>query len=180
MCGITGFYDFSGALDERALLAMNDRIVRRGPDGEGRYYDGTVGLAMRRLAIIDLAGGSQPIYNEDRSVAVVFNGEIYNYRELRRSLQERGHRFSTASDTETIVHLYEEHGAGLPAHLEGMFAFALWDIRKRRLVLARDRLGIKPLFLARTPRALLFGSEMKSIQATPLFNGALDWQGLDE
>src|SRR6266702_4134266 len=159
MCGICGFVALNGGtgagrLTESLLLAMNSRIERRGPDGSGHYFqsfgDATVGLAMRRLAIIDLAGGQQPIFNEDRSVCVVFNGEIYNYRHLRRQLAAKGHHLQTDSDTETIVHLYEEYGADLPRHLEGMFAFALWDIRARKLLLARDRLGIKPLFIART------------------------------
>src|SRR6185312_13023306 len=129
------------------LQAMNDVLVRRGPDGAGALVSGPVGLAMRRLAIIDLAGGGQPIYNEDRSVAVVFNGEIYNYKALRERLLARGHEFRTNSDTEVIVHLYEERGADLVRDLEGMFAFALWDARAGSLLLARDPLGIKPLFI---------------------------------
>jgi asparagine synthase (glutamine-hydrolysing) len=188
MCGICGFAALSGAtggkLTENLLRAMNSRIERRGPDGSGHYYqasgDVAVGLAMRRLAIIDLAGGQQPIFNEDRSVCVVFNGEIYNYQQLRRELEARGHHFQTDSDTETIVHLYEEYGADLPRHLEGMFAFALWDIRARKLLLGRDRLGIKPLFIARTARGLLFGSEMKCLLESGLVPADLDYQAVDE
>jgi asparagine synthase (glutamine-hydrolysing) len=184
MCGICGFVSLKGGAgglaSESLLLEMNSRIERRGPDGAGHYFDGEVGLAMRRLAIIDLQGGQQPIFNEDRSVCVVFNGEIYNYRRLRAELAANGHRFQTASDTEVIVHLYEEHGADLPARLEGMFAFALWDMKSRTLLLARDRLGIKPLFIARTPRGLLFGSEIKCLLASGAVSTDMDYQALDE
>jgi asparagine synthase (glutamine-hydrolysing) len=180
MCGISGFLSFDHKLDEQMLLRMNASIHRRGPDGDGHYFDGTAGLAMRRLAIIDLDGGRQPIFNEDRSACVVFNGEIYNYRELRQTLLDKGHRFTTHSDTEVIVHLYEEYGAGLCSHLQGMFAFALWDIRKRTLLLARDRLGIKPLFIAQTNSGLLFGSEIKALMATSLIRPEYDLQALDE
>ena len=161
------------------LRGMNDVIYRRGPDGEGFLHTPQVGLAMRRLAIIDVEGGQQPVYNEDRSVAVVFNGEIYNFQALRAQLLARGHQFRTHSDTEVIVHLYEEHGAELVRELEGMFAFALWDSRRETLLLARDRLGIKPLFLAQLPGGVLFGSEMKSLLATGLIASELDWQALD-
>ena len=179
MCGICGFVTFAG-WSSTTLQAMNDVIVRRGPDGEGSLVSGHVGLAMRRLAIIDVVGGAQPVYNEDRSVAVVFNGEIYNFRALREGLLTRGHEFRTNSDTEVIVHLYEEHGPELVRELEGMFAFALWDARQEKLLLARDRLGIKPLFVARLPGGLLFGSEMKSLLATGLVPRDLDLQALDE
>jgi len=151
---------------------MNATIARRGPDGEGFLHEGPVGLAMRRLAIIDLDGGNQPIFNEDRSVAVVFNGEIYNYPALRRELERRGHHFSTHSDTEVIVHLYEDHGPECFTHLEGMFAVALWDRRRKLLVLARDPLGIKPLFIAERPDGIVFGSEIKAVLAS----GAIDRQ----
>lgn len=180
MCGICGFLAFDQQIDESTLLRMNASIQRRGPDGAGHYFDGTAGLAMRRLAIIDLEGGQQPIFNEDRTACVVFNGEIYNYRELRQQLIAKGHRFVTHSDTEVIVHLYEEYGADLATHLQGMFAFALWDIRRRTLLLARDRLGIKPLFIAHTDKGLLFGSEIKCITSTGLVADELDVQGLDE
>ncbi len=178
MCGICGFVSAT-AWPEDMLRSMNDVIVRRGPDGEGLLHTSQVGLAMRRLAIIDVEGGSQPAYNEDRSVAVVFNGEIYNFQALRARLQARGHEFRTHSDTEVIVHLYEEHGAQLVQELEGMFAFALWDTRREVLLLARDRLGIKPLFVAQVPGGVLFGSEMKSLLATGLVPAQMDWQALD-
>jgi asparagine synthase (glutamine-hydrolysing) len=179
MCGICGFVSFAG-WSPAMLQQMNEVIFRRGPDGEGSLHSGRVGLAMRRLAIIDVAGGSQPVYNEDRSVAVVFNGEIYNFRVLREGLRARGHEFRTNSDTEVIVHLYEERGADLVRELEGMFAFALWDSRKETLLLARDRLGIKPLFIAQLPGGVLFGSEIKSLLTTGLVSQELDWQALDQ
>lgn len=180
MCGICGFVSPSQSISKQTLLDMNSQIIRRGPDGDGAFYDGVAGLAMRRLAIIDLNGGQQPIFNEDRSVCVVFNGEIYNYRALRAQLLAKGHRFSTDSDTEVLVHLYEEHGEQMAGFLDGMFAFALWDLRTRTLVLGRDRLGIKPLFFAQVPQGLLFGSEIKCLLTTALVPRDLDWQALDE
>jgi asparagine synthase (glutamine-hydrolysing) len=179
MCGICGFVSFAG-WSTAMLQSMNDAIVRRGPDGEGLLHTGNVGLAMRRLAIIDVAGGAQPVYNEDRSVAVIFNGEIYNFKALRATLIARGHQFRTNSDTEVIVHLYEEHGADLVQELEGMFAFAVWDSNRQTVLLARDRLGIKPLFMARLAGGVLFGSEMKSLLRTGLIASDLDWQALDQ
>lgn len=158
---------------------MNDTLARRGPDEGGSYLQPGVGLAMRRLSIIDLAGGRQPIHNEDRSVWVVFNGEIYNFRELRKMLLERGHRFETHTDTEVIVHLYEEFGDELVHHLRGMFAFALWDIRRNRGLIARDRLGIKPLFYSQVGDTLIFGSEIKAVLASDIVDRALDHQALD-
>jgi asparagine synthase (glutamine-hydrolysing) len=144
---------------------MSNAIIHRGPDGEGAYHAPGVALAHRRLAIIDLAGGSQPLGNEDDSIQVVFNGEIYNYRELRQDLERRGHQFATNSDTETLVHLYEEKGDALVNDLRGMFAFAIWDSRQKRLLLARDRLGIKPLYYRLDRERLLFASELKAILA---------------
>jgi len=142
---------------------MCQTIVHRGPDDEGVYAEGPVGLGMRRLSIIDLAGGQQPIANEDQTVWVVFNGEIYNYRELRPDLEAKGHRFTTNSDTEVIVHLYEEFGADFPEHLRGMFAIALWDKTRETLILVRDRLGKKPLYYAEHAGKLVFGSELKAL-----------------
>ena len=142
---------------------MAGQLLHRGPDGDGFYIAGEIGLAHRRLSIIDLEGGAQPIGNEDDSVQVILNGEIFNYIELRADLEARGHRFRTRTDTEVLVHLYEEHGTDFVEHLNGQFALALWDARRRRLVLVRDRAGILPLYLAETPERLLFASEVKAI-----------------
>jgi len=169
MCGICGiFHRDSNSRVERSVLAgMNLQIVHRGPDDEGMFIDGNVGLAMRRLSIIDLQSGHQPMANEDQNLWIVYNGEIYNHRELRDGLESRGHRYRTRSDTETILHLYEEYGADCVDHLRGMFAFAIWNKRDRRLFVARDRLGIKPLYYWHDGRTFLFGSEIKAILAHP-------------
>jgi asparagine synthase (glutamine-hydrolysing) len=160
---------------------MAERLVHRGPDDAGERVDGAIGLASRRLSIIDLDTGRQPIANEDGSVWVVLNGEIYNFVELRDTLERRGHRFSTRTDTEVIVHLYEDHGPGLLAHLRGMFGLALWDERRRTLLLARDRLGEKPLFYAHRPgRSLSFASELKSLLVDPELSPSLDVAALDQ
>ncbi len=160
MCGIAGY----AGLDDPALLRrMCAVIAHRGPDEDGFFEGEGIGLAMRRLAVIDLETGSQPIANETRDVWVVFNGEIYNFEELRKRLAASGHRLATTSDTETIVHLYEDHGLDFVRHLRGMFAIGLWDARRRRLVIARDRIGEKPLYHAFDDGKLLFGSEIKSI-----------------
>ncbi len=169
MCGICGIYQLNRAAPEPDTLAkMNAVLKHRGPDDEGFYFGSQIGLGHRRLSIIDLDGGHQPLSNEDESVWVVYNGEIYNYRELRAELVKRGHHFRTHSDTEVIVHLYEEHGPGLLPQLRGMFAFALWDARKRCLLLARDRLGQKPLYYTRQNKNLIFASEIKAILQHPL------------
>jgi asparagine synthase (glutamine-hydrolysing) len=165
MCGIAGFYLREGQASLSTVRAMCDRIRHRGPDDEGYHVEGGCGIGMRRLSIIDLSTGHQPMANEDKSVWVVFNGEIYNYQELRRDLLARGHRFATNSDTETLVHLYEEQGAEGLRRLRGMFAYAIWDARQRRLFLARDRFGKKPLYYAVRPEGLYFGSELKCLQA---------------
>jgi asparagine synthase (glutamine-hydrolysing) len=171
MCGITGQVnsDIDHPVDQDVLARMSHIIRHRGPDSDGFYVRGNVGLAIRRLAVIDLAGGDQPLSNEDGSVWVVFNGEIYNFQELRARLENKGHRFRTHTDTETIVHLYEEYGVACVNFLHGMFAFALWDVRHRRLLLARDRLGKKPLYYAEHDGALLFGSELKCLLQYPGF-----------
>jgi asparagine synthase (glutamine-hydrolysing) len=153
---------------------MNSRLVHRGPDSDGVFHDGGVALAMRRLSIIDLEHGDQPISGEDGSVTVVQNGEIYNYRELRRELERRGHRFATHSDTEVLVHLYEQHGEGFVERLRGMFAIALWDSRERRLLLARDRFGIKPLYYRLLDGTLSFASELKAMLEQPGFSREID------
>ena len=146
---------------------MADAIAHRGPDDEGYYLSGQIGLGFRRLSIIDLSGGHQPLSNEDGTIWIVFNGEIYNYQELREYLISKGHIFRTKSDTETIVHLYEEFGEKCVEKLRGMFGFAIWDGKERKLLLARDRVGIKPLYYAVTGQSLVFGSEMKAILADP-------------
>jgi asparagine synthase (glutamine-hydrolysing) len=181
MCGICGKLNFDPGepVEPELVQAMMDRIAHRGPDGAGAFVSGAVGLGHRRLSIIDLSTGDQPMCNEDGSVWVVYNGEIYNFRELRADLQRRGHRFKSTSDTEVIVHLYEELGDACVARFEGMFAFALWDAKRRRLLLARDRVGIKPLYIANTGRALLFASEIKSLLAEPGVGRRVDPQAVD-
>jgi len=159
---------------------MTRTLVHRGPDEEGYFTDGPAGLGMRRLRIIDLAGGKQPIANEDGTVWVVFNGEIYNFRELRQDLEGRGHLFTTNSDTEVIVHLYEEQGAGCARALHGMFAFAIWDSRTQTLTLARDRFGKKPLYYAETNDGLWFGSEIKAVLEAPHLTRELNPTALDD
>lgn len=164
MCGITGYVRSDGAPVDRELLArMNEAIHHRGPDEDGFYVSDGVGLAMRRLAIIDLKSGQQPIHNADRTAWIVYNGEIYNYRELRKDLEDRGHRFYTDSDTEAIVHAYDEYGTDCPKYLRGMFALAIWDERKKSLFLARDRVGKKPLLYAEVNGQLVFGSEFRAL-----------------
>jgi asparagine synthase (glutamine-hydrolysing) len=169
MCGICGIF-FSNRewrVQGDDLAAMNRRIVHRGPDDEGFLVEENVGLAMRRLSIIDVKSGHQPLANENQDVWIVYNGEIYNHAELRADLQARGHRYRTHSDTETIVHLYEEYGRDCVKHLRGMFAFVIWDRRNRKLLAARDRLGIKPFYYRWDGRAFLFSSEIKAILAYP-------------
>jgi asparagine synthase (glutamine-hydrolysing) len=162
------------AADLEAVQRMNARLTHRGPDSEGSFHNGGVALAMRRLSIIDLEHGDQPISSEDGGVTVVQNGEIYNYRELRAELERAGHRFRTASDTEVLVHLYEQHGEGFVERLRGMFAIALWDARERRLLLARDRFGIKPLYYRLAGGTLSFASELKALIEQPGFSRAID------
>ncbi len=168
MCGICGVIHLDGKpVTQRLLQRMNDRLRHRGPDGEGYHIDGAVGLAMRRLKIIDIAGSDQPLYSEDGSVSLIFSGEIYNYRELRHQLEARGHRLQTDGDGETIAHLYEDYGADAVKHLRGMFALALWDARQGKLLLARDRFGQKPLYYYKDDRVFVFASEIKALLAHP-------------
>ena len=174
MCGICGIVTARGPVDRDRLAAMSATLAHRGPDSEGTFADSGVGLAARRLAIIDLEGGDQPIANEDGSCVVVQNGEIYNYEELARTLERAGHRFRTRSDTETIVHAYDEWGLGFAQRLRGMFAIAIWDGRRRRLVLARDRFGIKPLAYRAVEGELAFASELDALP-----KGELDLDALE-
>src|SRR6267154_1612946 len=169
MCGICGifFSDRDWHVKGDVLAGMNRRIVHRGPDDEGFFVEENVGLAMRRLSIIDVKSGHQPLANENQDVWIVFNGEIYNHTELRVGLEAKGHRYRSRSDTETIVHLYEEYHRDCVEHLRGMFAFAIWDRSKRRLFMARDRLGIKPLYYRYDGNMLLLGSEIKALLAYP-------------
>jgi asparagine synthase (glutamine-hydrolysing) len=174
ICGIAARHGAAPALDEARLRAMTDAIVHRGPDERGARIEPGVALGMRRLSVIDVAGSHQPIANEDGSVLAVFNGEIYNYRELREGLRRRGHRLRTEGDGETLVHLYEEHGVDFASRLDGIFAIALWDAPRRRLVLVRDQLGVKPLYYSLGPDGLAFASEVKSLIAGGLVDPALD------
>src|SRR5580765_5065407 len=168
MCGIVGIVRNDGKEVDKDLLGrMCDAIRHRGPDDDGFYVNGSVGLAMRRLAIIDLKSGQQPIHNQDSSAWIVFNGEIYNYLELREKLEKLGHKFYTNSDTEAIVHAYDQYGVDCPKHLRGMFAFAIWNERTQELFLARDRVGKKPLLYALVNGQLVFGSEFSAILLHP-------------
>lgn len=181
MCGIVGSIDLNGrdCLDPALTRAMTDRITHRGPDGDGFFHAPGVSLGMRRLSIIDVEGGDQPIFNEDGTIALVFNGEIYNYLELREDLIRRGHEFTTLADTETIVHLYEEYGTDLFDHLRGMYGFALWDAQRGQLLLAVDHIGIKPLYLAEHNGRLTFASETKALLTDPGVEAALNLPVLD-
>jgi asparagine synthase (glutamine-hydrolysing) len=181
MCGIAGIFNLNGAPAPGDLVARMARtLAHRGPDAEGLHLDGPCGLGHARLSIIDVPGGHQPMTNEDGSLWITFNGEIFNYVELRADLERRGHRFATRSDTEVILHLYEEKSAECVHDLNGQWAFALWDARRRRLFLSRDRLGVRPLFYAFTPTTFLFGSEIKAICAHPGVSRELDLKALDQ
>ena len=182
MCGICGVFhaDRATRVNRNALVGMNDRITHRGPDDDGFFVEENVGLAMRRLSIIDIQTGHQPITNEDENLWIVFNGEIYNHQELRKDLESHGHRYRTKSDTETIVHLYEQYGEACVQYLRGMFAFAIWDRSQRHLFIARDRLGIKPLYYHYDGKTLLFGSEIKAILAHPGMKPEFNRQTLAE
>ena len=177
MCGICGIVlsDPDARVNPRVIERMSDAIAHRGPDDDGQYLNGRVGLGFRRLSIIDLSGGHQPMANEDETVWIAYNGEIFNHAEHRAPLEARGHRFRTRSDTEAIVHLYEEHGSTCPRELRGMFGFAIWDEKRNALLLARDRSGIKPMFYATTPGGdLIFGSEIKAILASGMITPEVD------
>jgi len=181
MCGIVGAVSPDiGAVNHAMVRRMCSLITRRGPDDDGFYFADRVGLGMRRLSIIDVHSGKQPIHNEDKTVWVVFNGEIYNYRALRRTLEDRGHRLVTSSDTECLVHLYEDFGEDFVSHLRGMFAFAIWDDRQKKLLLGRDRLGIKPCYYWQHGEALCFGSELKCLLAADGFQRRINLCALSD
>ncbi len=181
MCGIVGFVNSNSRAANRELLErMNACIVHRGPDEDGFFVHENVALAMRRLAIIDLAGGQQPIFNRDKSSVIVFNGEIYNFQEIKKDLESRGHEFYTNSDTEIIVHLYDEYGADCVQYLRGMFAFAIWDFRDQSLFLARDRVGKKPILYSHQANGdLIFGSEFTALLAHPSISREVDFEAID-
>ncbi len=184
MCGIVGWANLNtnaspnAGGDETILRSMCAKIRHRGPDSEGVFASENVALGMRRLAIIDVAGGEQPVFNEDQTVAVVMNGEIYNFQELRARLEKRGHHFTSHTDTEVLPHLYEEHAGKMVEKLGGMFAFALWDARRRKLLIARDRFGEKPLYYGVFNQKLIFASELKALAAHPDVETRLDFQAL--
>ena len=181
MCGIAGIVDLQARLVDPLLVRrLCDVLIHRGPDDEGYYIDGPVALGQRRLAILDLAGGRQPMSNEDGTVWITFNGEVYNFRELRERLEGLGHRFATRSDTEVIVHAYEQYGPDCVKELRGMFAFTLWDQRARTLMLARDRVGKKPLFYAEVDGQWVFASELQGLLAHPGLPRQVDWTAVDD
>jgi asparagine synthase (glutamine-hydrolysing) len=181
MCGITGFVNADGRAADRSLLErMNLAIIHRGPDEDGFYVHQNVGLAVRRLAIIDVAGGHQPVHNADKTKWLVFNGEIYNYQELRQDLEKRGHRFYTQSDTEAVIHLYDEYGPDCLGYLRGMFAFAIWDTVDESLFIARDRVGKKPLLYSHQSNGdLIFGSEFLAVLEHPSVTREVDHEAID-
>jgi len=182
MCGIAGYVDLrnEGRIDKDVLVKMAGTLVHRGPDSSGLFAEQDVGLSFRRLAIIDLAGGDQPIFNEDRSSVLICNGEIYNYRELGRVLRQKGHAFRTACDVEVLLHLYEEYGAGLLDRLNGQFAFAIYDRKRRELLLARDHFGVNPLHYTIVDGLFIFASEIKAILEHPAVGREVDLTGLDQ
>src|SRR5882672_697683 len=181
MCGIYGVLDLDGrGRNRQNLEAMGNVLHHRGPDDEGALHCGPIAMGFRRLSIIDVAGGHQPMGNEDGTIWIVFNGEIYNHPELRTTLENRGHRYATSSDTETILHLYEEYGDACVDHLRGMFAFAIWDTHNKSLFCARDRLGIKPFYYAVRGTQFAFASEIKALLELPGFHPSLNRRALPE
>ena len=164
MCGIVGIY---GEEDKSLIRTMLSKIEHRGPDNQSYFLDKNISLGAARLAIVDVDNGNQPIFNEDKTICTIFNGEIYNYLELKESLEKKGHKFSTNSDTEVIVHLYEEYKEKCLDYLKGVFSIAIWNIDKKELLLARDRLGIKPLYYLIDKKRLFFASEIKSLLLIP-------------
>ncbi len=180
MCGICGIYNHNGqAVNKELLEKMNHTLVHRGPDGEGYFIESNVGLGHRRLSIIDLEGGRQPMGNEDGSIQVVFNGEIYNFLEIKKDLEAKGYHFRTRSDTETIIYGYEEWGEDFVQRFRGMFAIALWDSRKRKLLLIRDRIGKKPLYYYLGKNCIVFASEIKALLIDKSIPKQIDLTALD-
>ena len=182
MCGLVGFTDtrYERKPERELLVRMTDKLVHRGPDSAGYFVDYYVALGFRRLSIIDLESGDQPIYNEDGSVVLICNGEIFNYLELKKVLIQMGHTFRTKSDVEVLLHLYEEYGIDFLNKLNGQFAFAIYDRKERRLFLARDQFGINPLYYAHVNGLFVFASEIKAILEHPLIERAVDLTGLDQ
>ena len=178
MCGIAGYLAAAPIADD-VLVRMTKRIAHRGPDEEGFHRAGGLGLGFRRLAVIDLALSHQPMTTPDGALTIVFNGEIYNFRQLRNRLIARGHRFATNGDTETLLYAYREYGTKMLEHVQGMFAFALWDAQRSRLFVARDHFGVKPLYYFWDGRTFVFGSELKAVREHPAVTGAIDLDALD-
>ncbi len=181
MCGIVGIANANSQAASREILeSMNACIIHRGPDDDGFYVNENVGLAMRRLSIIDVAHGKQPIFNSDRTKAIIFNGEIYNFQELRKDLEKQGSKFYTNSDTEVIVHLYDKYGFDCVSYLRGMFAFAIWDERDKSLFIARDRVGKKPLLYSHQSNGdLIFGSEFRALLQHPSVSREVDFEAVE-
>lgn len=184
MCGINGYVQFDELIEKQKLISiinsMNAAIIHRGPDEDGVFADRKVGLGMRRLAIIDLSTGSQPIYNENKTMVIIFNGEIYNFQYIKKILLAKGHRFTTLSDTEVVLHAYEEYGTACLQHFEGMFSFAIYDMNKRLIFIARDRVGEKPLYYSADSTHIIFGSELKSLLSTQLISKKIDVTALNQ
>jgi asparagine synthase (glutamine-hydrolysing) len=180
MCGICGIISFKEPINSASVKRMNASLVHRGPDGEGYFFDTHVGLGMRRLSIIDLQGGWQPLYNEDKSIVLVLNGEIYNYIELQATLVKKGHRLSSKSDSETVIHLYEESGIECLKHLRGMFAFILYDIKKQQVFIVRDRVGEKPIYISKNNKKLVFCSELRTLYASRLVDTTINYKAIDK
>ena len=182
MCGFTGYVDTRGErqANQEVLSRMTSSLVHRGPDSDGYFLEEAIGLGFRRLSIIDLDGGDQPFYNEDKSVVLLCNGEIYNYRELRKELLEKGHSFRSSCDVEVLLHLYEEEGTSFLNRLNGQFAFVIYDRNRKLLFLARDHFGINPLYYTLADGVFIFGSEIKAILEHPLVEREVDLTGLDQ
>ena len=184
MCGINGYVQYSSKLNNHQIYhlikKMNNNIIHRGPDDEGIFTQDNIGLGMRRLSIIDLSTGKQPIFNEDKSLVIIFNGEIYNYKALKKEMLAKGHIFSTTSDTEVVIHCFEEYGIESFNKLKGMFAFAIYDLVQNKVIVARDRVGEKPLYYYKNPEIFLFGSELKSLMSSGMIKKNISKKALNE